>query len=173
MKINRVEVGYLACNCYILDIDNKVLVVDPGDEYDKIKSYLNNKEVLGVILTHRHFDHVGALEDIVNDYEIEVYDNSNLEEKEYKIDNFKFKIIRTYGHTMDSICIYFEDDKIMFTGDFLFKDGIGRCDLGGDIDMMNKSIDKIKKYNDDIVIYPGHGDKSTLGYEKKYNMYFR
>ena len=172
MKINRVEVGYLSCNCYILDIDNKVLVIDPGDEYDKIKPYLNNKEVLGVILTHRHFDHVGALEDIVNDYKIEVYDNSNLEEKEYKIDNFKFKIIRTYGHTMDSICIYFEDDKIMFTGDFLFKESIGRTDFDtSSYNDMLKSIAKIKMYDPDIKIYPGHGPYTSLEHELTHNQF--
>ena len=173
MKINRIEVGYLVCNCYVLEIDNKVLVIDPGDEYDKIKPYLKDKKVLGIILTHRHFDHIGSIDDIVRDYNVKVYDNNNLEEKEYKIDKFTFNIIKTPGHTMDSICIYFKKDKIMFTGDFIFKGSIGRCDLGGDIDLMNKSIDKIKKYNDDIIIYPGHGGSSSLGYEKEYNMYFR
>ena len=173
MKIDRIEVGYLACNCYILDIDNKVLVIDPGDEYVKIKNHLKDKEVLGVILTHRHFDHIGALDYLVKDYKVKVYDNSNLEEKEYNIDKFKFKVIKTFGHTMDSICIYFEKDKVMFTGDFLFKDGIGRCDLGGDTDAMIKSIDKIKEYSDNITIYPGQGDKSTLGCEKEYNIYFK
>ena len=61
----------------------------------------------------------------------------------------------------------------MFCGDFIFKGCIGRCDLaGGDIRIMMKSIDKIKKYNDDIIVYPGHGDKTTLGYEKENNIYF-
>ena len=61
----------------------------------------------------------------------------------------------------------------MFTGDFIFKDNIGRCDLpGGDINEMYASIKKIKLYDSDIDIYPGHGDKTTLGYEIRNNIYF-
>ena len=61
----------------------------------------------------------------------------------------------------------------MITGDFLFKGTIGRCDLdGGNFSFMYDSIQKIKQYDDDIVIYPGHGESSTLGEEKKYNPYF-
>ena len=75
---------------------------------------------------------------------------------------------------MDSITFYFRNDKIMFTGDFLFKETIGRFDLvGSDYNKMLDSIFKIKKYDDDIVIYPGHGNSSILGYEKKNNPYFK
>ena len=61
----------------------------------------------------------------------------------------------------------------MFSGDFIFKESVGRCDLpGGNIGDMIKSINKIKEYDDDIVIYPGHGDSTTIGYEKNNNIYF-
>ena len=61
----------------------------------------------------------------------------------------------------------------MFTGDFIFRDTVGRVDLPtGSEKEMNKSIEKIKKYDDDIDIYPGHGDITTLSYEKKSNVYF-
>ena len=61
----------------------------------------------------------------------------------------------------------------MFVGDFIFKDNIGRCDLpSGNIEEMKKSIEKIKKYDDDIIIYPGHGEITSLGYEKESNYYF-
>ena len=74
---------------------------------------------------------------------------------------------------MDSICFYFYKDKVMFVGDFIFKDSIGRCDLeGGNISLMKESIEKIKKYDDDITIYPGHGEFTTLGREKLENYYF-
>jgi len=173
MNIKVLKVGYLACNCYILKKDNKVLVIDPGDDYDKIKQELDDKEVLGILITHGHFDHVGCIENIVNDYKVEVYSYDNLEEKDYEIDCFKFKVIYTPGHSIDSICFYFEEDNIMFTGDFLFYDTIGRCDLeGGDYKVMLKSIEKIKQYNRSITIYPGHGIKSTLGREFLENPYF-
>lgn len=174
MKIDIVKVGYLQTNCYILTIDNKCIVIDPGDEFDKIKNSIGNKKVLKILLTHHHFDHVGALEELKQEYKVEVLDNKNLEEKEYEIDKFKFNVIFTKGHTTDSICFYFKKEKIMFVGDFLFKESIGRTDLptGNSCDM-KLSLKKIKKYDEDIIIYPGHGDKSSLGYEFKNNIYLK
>ena len=174
MKITNIKVGYLECNCYILEIDNKVLIVAPGDDYPKIKKELIDKEVLGILLTHNHFDHIGAIKEIVNDYNIEVYSHNNLKEKEQNIGPFNYEVIYTPGHTKDSITFYFKKDDLMFTGDFLFYDTIGRCDLeGGDYNTMLKSIQKIKEYPNNITIYPGHGKSTTLERENKYNSYFK
>ena len=174
MKIDIIKVGYLQTNCYILTIDNNCLVIDPGDEVDKIKEKIGNKKLLKILLTHHHFDHIGALEELVKEYKVEVLDNTNLEEKEYTIDKFKFNVIFTKGHTTDSITYYFKKEKAMFVGDFLFKEGIGRCDLptGNECDM-KISLKKISQYDDDITIYPGHNESSTLGYEKKNNIYLK
>ena len=172
MKIECVPVGYLECNCYILDIKGKVLVIDPGDEGKKILDKIGKREVVGIVITHHHFDHIGAIQDIVDKYHVEVYDRFNLKEEENKIDVFKFFVIYTPGHKEDAITLYFKEDKIMFTGDFIFKDSIGRCDLaGGNIKDMANSIDKIKKYDKNIIIYPGHGEKTSLGYEIDNNIY--
>ena len=62
MKINRVVVGSLGTNWYVLELNNKCLVIDPGDEYEKIKEVIADKEIVGVIITHYHFDHIGALD---------------------------------------------------------------------------------------------------------------
>lgn len=160
MKIDRVIVGNLETNCYILSIKNKCIVIDPGDEYDKIKKRIGNKEVIGVIITHYHFDHIGALNNFDKNL---IYDINNLVEKENKISDFNFEVIYTPGHKEDSITIYFKKEKVMFTGDFIFKDGIGRIDLpGGNYKDMLKSLEKIKKYDKDIIVYPGHGDKTIL-----------
>ena len=174
MEINTIKVGYLECNCYLLIKNNKVLVIDPGDEAEKIIKEIRNRKVVGVIITHHHFDHIGALNTIIKKYQIKMYDYYNLSEGEQSIEDFKFNIIHTRGHKEDAITIYFKEDKIMFVGDFIFKDSIGRCDLpGGNEIEMKKSINKIKKYDNDITIYPGHGDKTTLEYEKKNNVYFK
>lgn len=161
MLIDRLVVGLLEENTYILSINNDVIVIDPGSEYDKIKHYINNKKVLGVLVTHRHFDHIGALSNFDNNL---VYDKSNLSEGIHAIGNFNFEVIYTPGHKEDAITFYFKDYNAMFTGDFIFKDAIGRTDLpGGNMESMIESLNKIKSYNKDIIIYPGHGDKSTLG----------
>lgn len=172
MKIERVVTGYLEENCYILTMDKESLVIDPGDDYDLIKEKLKDTRVLAVLLTHNHFDHVGALNDVVNDYNIKVYSANNLEEKEYKFHNFIFRVISTPGHSSDSVTFYFEKEKLMFTGDFIFKGNIGRCDLPtGSWSSMQKSLKKIKEYSSDITIYPGHGDKTTLMEEENNNQY--
>lgn len=173
MKIDRVVVGELNCNCYILDINNSVLVIDPGDEADKIINVIGDRKVLGIIITHYHFDHIGALSKLKSKYNVCVYDINNMNEGENKIDNFIFDVIYTPGHKEDSITIYFKDENVMFTGDFIFMDSVGRCDLpGGNPKEMINSIEKIKKY-ESALIYPGHGDKTTLSYEINNNIYFK
>ena len=164
MEINSVVVGPLDTNCYILNNNGKVIIIDPGDEADKIINEVNG-EVVGIIITHHHFDHVGALDEIKKYYKVNVYDYSNLKENN-KIDNFDFKMIRTPGHTDDSITIYFEKEKIMFVGDFIFYGSIGRTDLGGNISDMKKSIESILLYDDDIKLYPGHFIPTKIGIER-------
>ena len=170
MKIECVKTGPLEENCYVLTIKNECLIIDPGDDFIKIKNLIGDKKVLAVLITHYHFDHVGALDDVINFYKVPVIDYKS--NKNQIIGPFKFEIINTPGHKEDAITYYFKEDGVMFVGDFIFKESIGRCDLaGGDISDMKKSIDKIKRYSDKIVLYPGHGDKTNLGYEKKNNYY--
>lgn len=166
MKVNRVIVGSLETNCYILVKDDKCLIIDPGDEIDKIKKEIGKKEVIGIIVTHSHFDHIGALNYFNKDL---ILDKSNLEEKEYNINNFNFEVIYTPGHKEDCITIYFKEEKIMFTGDFIFEGTIGRMDLegGSTIDMKN-SLEKMKKYDSNIKIYLGHGNSTYLYKENLY-----
>ena len=173
MMIDVVKVGQLRCNCYLLEIDSKILIIDPGDDAGKIIDAIGDRFVVGIIITHYHFDHIGALEEIASKYNVMVYDRNNMNEGMNKIDNFLFNVIYTPGHKEDAITIYFRDDKVMFCGDFIFRDNIGRCDLpGGSIKEMINSIEKIKKYDRDIVLYPGHGVKTSIGYELDNNMYF-
>ena len=163
MKINRLILGPLDTNCYILEKDNKCLIIDPADDYAKIRNVIDSKEVVGVIITHYHFDHIGALNNFSKEL---ILDKNNLEEKQYNIGGFCFDVIYTPGHKEDAITIYFRKEKAMFTGDFIFKGTIGRTDLpGGNYIEMFKSLDKISKYDKNIDVYPGHGEKTNLYYE--------
>lgn len=165
MKIDRLVLGSLLNNCYILSLEDECIVIDPSCDYEKIKEKINNKILKGVLVTHNHFDHIGALNNFPSNL---IYDKNNLDEKEIKLGKFKFEVIYTPGHKEDSITFYFKKEKVMFTGDFIFKDTIGRIDLpGGSIFDMIKSLEKMKEYDDDIKIYPGHGEYTYLGYEKK------
>lgn len=174
MEIKKIITGALDENCYVLINDNECLIVDPGADFPKIKEAIGDNKILGVLITHSHFDHIGALRNFLTKRSIKIFKRSNLEEKEYAIGSFKFKCIHTPGHSKDSVTFYFEDEKIMFIGDFIFKDSIGRVDLpGGDSKEMKASIEKILQYDNDIVIYPGHYEETTLGEEKENNQYLK
>ena len=173
MQIKVLQLGYLQTNCYLLISNNKILLIDPADEFDIIKKNLLGFELVGVIVTHHHPDHIGALQSVLKEYGVKLFDFYNLKEGINKIDNFEFEIISTPGHTSDSITIYFEKEKIMFVGDFIFKNSIGRTDLPtGSYRHMLSSISKLKQYPN-VKIYSGHGESTTLEYEKKYNELFK
>ncbi len=174
MQVKVIKVGLLQTNCYILVKDDECLVIDPGDDFGRIDEEVKKYKLKGVLLTHRHPDHVGALGELVKKYGVVVYDKGYFDEGEYEIGNFKFNVIYTMGHTNDSISYFFPLDNILFTGDFLFKESIGRTDLdGGSVKDMGMSIGKIKRMNDSVLIYPGHGPSTNLGYEKKNNPFLK
>lgn len=173
MDVKIIKVGFLRTNCYILTINNDCLVIDPGAEANKIIDYISNHNLnlLALLITHYHNDHIGGLNDLLNYKEVEIYDYK-LKEQSYQIGSFNFDIIYTKGHTNDSITFYFKDNKMMFVGDFIFQGTVGRTDIGGNMDDMLKSIDMIKYYPNDITIYPGHENRTTLGIEKEENEFF-
>ena len=174
MNIKKVITGYLDENCYILINGKECLVVDPGDDFPKIKEQIGEAKVLGVLITHSHFDHIGALRNFLTKRSIKIFKKSNLEEKEYTIGSFKFKCLYTPGHSKDSVSFYFEDEKVLFDGDFIFKESIGRTDLPGGSEVeMKESIKKILAYPAEIKIYPGHNEETTLKYEMENNSYLK
>ena len=174
MEVKTIITGTLEENCYVLIKNNKCLVIDPGADYPKIKDAIGDNKVLGVLITHSHFDHVGALRNFLAKKSVKIFKKSNTLEKEYEIGDFTFECIYTPGHSADSVTFYFKEINSMFVGDFIFKESIGRCDLPtGDEHAMKRSLDNIKKYNPDTILYPGHGPATTLKEELKNNIYLK
>ena len=161
MEIITLKLGELRTNCYIVINGNSCLIIDPADDANIIINECKNYNVEGILVTHHHFDHVGALNKLEKYY--------NLKHNNHNSNSFNYEVLKTPGHTSDSLTFYFKEENIMFTGDFLFYGTIGRCDLktSSIIDMRN-SLTKISKYPDNIIIYPGHGKSSVLGREKVY-----
>jgi glyoxylase-like metal-dependent hydrolase (beta-lactamase superfamily II) len=97
------------------------------------------------------------------------------EKTKLTLGNSKLEFLFTPGHTPGEFCIYLKDEKICVTGDVLFKEGIGRTDLwGGDYNTLINSIEqKLFTLPDDVKIYPGHGDPSTIGHEKQNNPFLK
>jgi len=175
MNVDILKVGSLQANCYIVHKDGKCLIIDPGADENFIVSRIRRMELVpvAILITHHHSDHDKVAKPLSSIYNIPIYDFHNLFEQAHFIDPFRFKVIYTPGHTDDSITLYFHEYDIMFTGDFLFHENVGRTDFPtGDYKQMVESINKIKEYDDKIQIFPGHDEKTTLGHEKEYNKYF-
>ena len=198
MLIKTLTVGHLGTNCYIVSNETSLecVVIDPGDESNTILDYLedNNLKCVAVFLTHGHFDHVGAVETLVEESGATVHMNKLDDYRVIKSTHFpyslpedglyfsdgdilsaagmEFEIISTPGHTPGSVTIKCED--ALFTGDTLFKGSCGRTDLpGGDSDQMMDSLKKLCSLEGDYEVYPGHMEQTTLFKEKLLNYYCR
>ena len=131
MNIDILKVGYLETNCYILTKNNKSLIIDPGDDENFIVSRIKklNTTPIAILLTHHHEDHTGCVKPLSSMYGIKVYDYNNLFEGNHQIEDFSFEVIYTKGHSATSVTYYFPKEKVMFVGDFIFYENIGRTDL--------------------------------------------
>ena len=180
MRISNLSLGLVDTNAYFIESDNSVLLVDPAGESDKIFKKLNqiNKPLKAVLLTHAHFDHIGALDDVLSKYDVPVYMHKEefsfltdpekngsskfkqygmplitskaqpiaLDEGNFTIDEFKFNVLHTPGHSPGSLTYVFDDFAVV--GDTLFNNGIGRTDLyRGDYEILVDSIkDKLFEF---------------------------
>ncbi|MDD2504859.1 MAG: MBL fold metallo-hydrolase [Bacilli bacterium] len=170
MKIKTLKVGPLETNCYILIKNNQSIVIDPGDDFQIIQKEIEG-DLLGILITHSHFDHIGALTSLKEYYNSPVYSYKNIVSNKLKIKDFNFEIIKNPGHSFDSISFLIEEK--LFSGDFIFKGTIGRTDLPtGDMNQMKNSINNILNYSDNLIIYPGHGEITTLQNERRVLNYF-
>jgi glyoxylase-like metal-dependent hydrolase (beta-lactamase superfamily II) len=187
MKIKSKPCGDYATNCYIIDIDNKQIIIDPGvNATNWVKDNVTNPIV--ILNTHGHFDHVWSNQELKNHFNIPIYiqkDDAFMLENdpfsqgtpksipdilvdgnmEYEVEGIKFEFIKLPGHTPGCSVITIEDS--MFSGDFLFKGSIGRVDFPySNPDKMKKSINNFLKIEEDYTVYPGHGDKTSVSKEK-------
>lgn len=198
MFIRTVVVGFLETNCYLVSAGESgdAAVVDPGADAPKIMVALEQKNLTprAILLTHGHYDHTGAIKELVEKFNIPILlhekeaDFMSISEAErarygedggkkyqllqdgdiIKIGDLELKTIATPGHTPGGVC--FLSGSSCVTGDTLFQDGVGRSDFpGGDERVLQQSIrEKLMTLPDDTRIFPGHGDASTIGIERKY-----
>ena len=195
IKIFCMPLGAYQTNCYIVHpLDSsKCIVIDPGYEVHTICDKLDGLrlEPEAILLTHGHFDHVGAVRDLAATYGCKVYirpeetamppqltagplyyTDEYPAEGKLQVAGMDILLMCTPGHTAGSVCLLIED--AMFSGDTLFAGSMGRCDFpGSSIFEMRKSLRRICALERNYRVFPGHGEDSTLDYEKKTNPYLR
>ena len=198
MRIEERTSGIVQTASYLVKADNgEIYLIDaPDNNYEMVDLIKKEGRLDKILLTHGHFDHIMGLENVLSVFDAPVYLDSNdlplINKKnlEYlslfgiplslypdvdKI-NFNpypeeigpFKIIKTPGHTMGSVCLYSKKDKVLFSGDTLFSYGEGRTDLGGDYQKLITSLKLILlTLEEDTTVYPGHGGYTTIEREKE------
>lgn len=195
MKIKRFTGGLLESNCYVITpsqsrYSNLCYIIDPGYNPKKIIKYINenNFEPKGIILTHHHHDHSDGAAKIRKEFECPVMIHI-MDADKYTgiVDRYlegeeiiklmakdALTVLHTPGHTKGSICLISEPDKVCFTGDTIFNVDLGRTDLedGSETDMRKSIVNIVNKWNNDITIYPGHGDPATMKTVRKINSEF-
>lgn len=197
--------GMVGTNVYlIINHDtNESILFDPADQMNEIATMIekSGSKLKAVLLTHGHFDHVTALEEVKQKYQVPVYANKlekdtlstpniNLSSghgyqlsvtadewledgTELELAGMKVKAISTPGHTAGGMCYYIEAADMLISGDTLFAASVGRTDFpGGSMATIVRSVkDKLLILPDDTKVFPGHGESTSIAYEKKYNPY--
>ena len=198
MLIKTLPVGQLETNCYVVTDEDSLdcAVIDPGDESGTILDYLEDNKLhcRAVLLTHAHFDHVGAANALLEatgaqlymcEKELELVKGGAAgrftvpEDVKYyrdgdtvEVGGLRFEVMETPGHTPGGVTL--RCGEALFTGDTLFRGSCGRTDFaGGDMRQELRSLKRIAELPGDYEVYPGHAESSMLSIEREHNPYVR
>lgn len=198
-KITCFPMGIYQANCYLIEKDGHILIIDPGAKNKSLVEYIRSNAYIvdGILLTHGHFDHIAGADFFadhfnapiwIDEEEIDLardktrncsfakYEATILHEVSYyhtgfnRCGIFEWECIYAPGHSEGSVLLKFENH--IFCGDVIFKDSIGRCDLPtGSNTKMLQTLSMIKEMNPESTLYPGHGEITTLHDELMHNPY--
>jgi hydroxyacylglutathione hydrolase len=199
MDVRCFTVGPLQENCWIVRREERTLVVDPGDEGDRLIEAVDGLTVEAILLTHTHFDHVGAVAQMarhtgapvycpklevpvlqdINSYTFpgygpfEPYDPEETVEggERLSLAGFDIDVLFTPGHSPGHVSYSIPDEQVLLDGDVLFRGSIGRPDLpGGNLETLLGSIGMLlETLPDETRVLPGHMGATTLGHERATN----
>ena len=218
MIIDQYVVGMVQTNCYVVAnaTTKECIVIDPGASGEQLAEKIRKSGYTpqAVLLTHGHFDHVGAAQTLAEEFGIQRYaheaEAETLHDSKKNVSwmagtsacydadvfvkdgalltlaGFEIKVLHTPGHTEGGCCYYIAEEDVIFTGDTLFAQSVGRTDFpGGSMSQIVRSIrEKVLTLTEeetnvdgdsvtvhDITVYPGHNDVTTIETERKYNPY--
>jgi glyoxylase-like metal-dependent hydrolase (beta-lactamase superfamily II) len=196
MKVFRIINGKIESNVYIVTHNNQTFIIDPGFDYNGIFRYVeeNKLTVKAILLTHGHYDHCSALDQVASKYNCPAYMDLNdmifIESPSSKSSSLKgmstklntpikdihklnhpdISIISSPGHSPGGVVIKFKNESSIFVGDSIFKNSVGRTDLpGSSPSALEESLKMILSFPPKTIIYPGHGEKTSVEDELKYN----
>ena len=195
LKVHAMALGDYQTNCYIIHDENSktCCIIDPGYDADFILDKLSSLGLTpeAILLTHGHFDHVGAVKELAAETQCDVYihpDDLSMppmmtagplyytktyaEGTQLKLAGLDIAVMHTPGHTPGSVCLLAEN--AIFSGDTLFRGSCGRTDLpGGNWATIIQSLKRLAALEGNFWVFSGHGGSTTLRDEKKYNPYMR
>ena len=195
MEIQALQVGSIPTNCYLVFDPGRTdaLVIDPGDNPERIFAALNGRTPAAVLLTHGHFDHIGAVDAVCEKYGVPVYiheaDAIKLtdteantgakfghpvtvrtqprllhDDEELHLAGIGLKVLHTPGHSKGSVCYLLEEGQGILTGDTLFKGGYGRYDFAdGSFHELKESLRTLFHLTPQMTAWPGHGEATVAG----------
>ena len=169
---------YRECTYVLANNDGKAIIIDAGmhteQEQQRFAEYIHQQHIdpIALLITHSHPDHICGLAFLEQQYQLHPIIHPEEGTLEFHEANIRIDVIATPGHKEDAVCYYLPNEKILFTGDTLFQESIGRTDLpGGDMATLIRSLRKLITLPEDIQIDPGHGYPTTIAHEKMYNPY--
>lgn len=205
MIVDRMTLGIMCTNTYLAyqKDTGECLVIDPADHEDRIAGRIQQLQLqpCAILLTHGHFDHIGAAEALRTHYDIPIYameqeaqiltTDGNLaslirkkmcvqadvylrDSQKIQLVGNEIQVIHTPGHTIGSCCYYIEQEKILFSGDTLFQNSYGRTDFptGSTSSILRSIQEKLLILPGDTIVYPGHNDETTIELERQnYDIY--
>ena len=189
------------CYFAINEATKECLIIDPGDNADALEEKIRQGGLTpaAILLTHGHFDHIMGVEGLKEAFQIPVYvheDDAEMLRRpdlnagamigvqvsltadellrdgdELNLAGMKLRVLHTPGHTPGGVCFYFPEEEVLFSGDTLFCESVGRTDLpGGSMGALMRSIkERVLKLPDLTVVYTGHGEPTQIGSEKRNN----
>ncbi len=185
LQVETIVLGELETNCYVVTVDGVTAVIDPAEASDELFALIKDRTIDLILNTHGHFDHVGgdwALQETgasvrIHQADLPFLDHAfpdhppvdrHLEEGDEVLPGLR--VLHVPGHSPGSVA--FVGKGVLFTGDLLFAESIGRTDLpGGSLEAIKASLRRIVALPGDYRVYPGHGPRTTLKRERTTNGY--